>query len=114
MAARLYAKRVTLDADRFVSGTVRSAEDLRRRVEEEWTKAGDRLVSTLEFTWPVDTGKQKTGIKGTARKTKAGRLIYTVRVPFPAGFYEFGTKRQPPRPTLRPAMAQTRRELMGR
>ena len=112
--ARVRAKRVDIDASQFVSGFASATEAIKRNVERDFTQAGDRLTARVTAAWPVESGKQKTGIKGAPRHTKAGRYIYEVRIPFPAGFYEFGTKRQPPRPTLRREMATTRRELSGR
>lgn len=111
--ARLRGKRVNYDASLFLSGTARATANIKRNVERDFTQAGDRLVARVSAAWPVDTGKQKTGVKGTPRHTKAGRFIYEIRVPFPAGFYEFGTQRQPPRPILRPEMTRTRNELRG-
>lgn len=112
--ARVRAKRVDIDVSAFVAGTAKATEAIKRNVERDYRQAGDRLTARVTAAWPVDTGAQKSGITGKAHHTKAGRFIYTVRIPFPAGFYEFGTKRQPPRPLLRREMATTRRELSGR
>jgi HK97 gp10 family phage protein len=113
-------RRVDIDARQFVSGTSAAIEQIRRDAEARMIQVGDETTAKVRSEWPVGEARtrRKTvgqhtrdGITGTHRHTKRGRLVYEIRVPFPGGFVEFGTRHVHRRPILRKSMAEARRKL---
>lgn len=115
--------RVDIDAQRFVTGTKAAIDDILRDAEALVIEVGDEVTAAVRSEWPVGeartrrktTGEHtRDGITGTHRHTKRGRLVYEIRVPFPGGFVELGTRHVRARPILRRQMAAARRRLAGR
>lgn len=117
MAFRARSKRVDINVGPWESAVGTALVDMAKTGEVLLTSVGDAVTRDVRGKWPVSEGDAghpghvRDGIQGTPRRTKGGRFFYEVRVPFPGGFYELGTKRQPPRPILRPAMFAARRFL---
>jgi hypothetical protein len=109
-------RRVDIDVGSFESAVGTALTDMVKTGEGLLTTVGEGVTRDVRNQWPVgykDESHTRDGIVGTPKRTRGGRFYYEIRVPFPGGFYELGTKRQPPRPILRPAMAAARRFLRG-
>lgn len=109
------AQRIDVDSARFAAGASAAMDSLARQVEDLITAAGEAAVQETKAAWPLgpDAPHTRDGIRGEAKHTKAGRFVYTVRIPYPGAFREFGTKRQPPRPILRPAVKRAADKIAG-
>lgn len=114
------AKRIDIDARQFVTGASAAIEQIRRDAEARMIAVGDETTERVRSAWPVGAAQSqrkqegqhtRDGITGTHRRTKKGRLVYEIRVPFPGGYVEFGTRTVHRRPILRQKMAEARRQL---
>jgi len=112
--------RVDFDARSFVTGTTRALDAIRLVAEAHEIKVGQDVAAKVRAAWPVGDARTRRKVAGqhtrdgitcTHRYTAKGRLVVEIRIPFPAAFDEFGTRHQPPRPKLRPAMAAARAQL---
>lgn len=112
---RARSKRVDVNVGPWENAVGTALVDMVQTGEVLLTTVGEAVTRDVRGKWPVsgDGDHTRDGIAGTSKRTRAGRWYYEVRVPFPGGFYELGTKRQPPRPILRPAMLAARRFLRG-
>lgn len=115
--------RVNLDARQFVQGTNAAIEAVRRQAEAQIIAIGEETTAEVRSNWPIGEARTRRrtvgqhtrdGITGKSRHTKAGRLVYEIRVPFPGGFVEFGTRHVHRRPILRRAMAGAKAKLAGK
>lgn len=113
-------QRVDFNASQFVTGTSAAIEAIRLAAEANLIRIGNETTDAVRADWPVGEARTrrkeagqhtKDGITGTHRHTKRGRLVYEIRVPFPGGFVEFGTRKMRRRPILRTRMAQARQKI---
>jgi hypothetical protein len=107
--------RVDVNVGPFEAAVGTALVDMVKTGEALLTTVGDAVTREVKGKWPVsdDDDHTRDGIVGQAKRTGKGRYFYEVRVPYPGGFYELGTRRQPPRPIVRPTMAAARRYLRG-
>lgn len=100
---------IQIDAKAFAAGANTAINQMQGAVEQRMEAIGNEMTAATKAAWPLGPGRHghtRDNITGTARRTKAGRFVYDVKVPFPGLFREFGTKHQPPRPVLRPNRAK--------
>lgn len=102
--------RVEVDDEAFKAGLVAALRRVQLRTEGQLVQLGLAVQNEARKLCPVDTGRLRASIQssGLQRDTRGAYVQVGTNV-FYAGFVEFGTRRSPAQPYMRPALLQAAR-----
>jgi HK97 gp10 family phage protein len=98
---------VTFDDRAFQAGLKRALGQLAVRTEQDLVTLGFRVQNGARARCPVDTGRLRASIISSGLRHDGGGAYVEVGTNvFYGGFVEFGTRRNPAQPYLRPALLE--------